>query len=495
MQFPRSSGVLVHITSLPSKFGIGDLGPTAFKFVNWLKDAKQSLWQLLPFSITDGDGCPYSSCSAYGGNPLLISPEELVADKLLKKSELIDAEDIFGDRLQNSLVSEYKTFLFRKSFERFVKRDDLLTQFDDFYKEEKEWLLDLSLYIVISEQFGRNWVKWPDRYRHRDPAALKRFEKINQEQIRFHQFLQFLFFKQWKAFKKYANDNGVKLIGDIPIFLSHQSMDVWKNQELFLLAGGEPYVVTGAPPDNFSVFGQKWGNPNYNWWAMEQDGFKWWIKRIAFNLKYYNIIRLDHFRGFAATWEIPIDNPDPRSGYWSTVPGHNLFHCVGEALGDLPIIAEDLGKITPDVEWLRDRFNFAGMKILQFAFNEGDSNVHLPHNFRTNNCVVYTGTHDNPTSKGWFENMPETLEKHYAAKYAGAWNWHHMNWSLINLALSSRADVAIIPIQDIMDKGNEARMNIPGTAKGNWTWRFRWEELSDANKHHLRELTCHSWRN
>jgi len=495
MRFERSSGILTHISTLPSRFGIGDIGPEAYKFADWLKTAHQTVWQILPFSLVDENGCPYSSASAYGANPLLISPEKLVEDGLLKKSDLGEPETMFGAEVDYALVQEYKAYIHRKAYDRFVKKSSNIALLEKFSEEESTWLDDLTIFLVISEQLGSGWVNWPTKLRNRDKKALKAFKEKNEEQINYHKFLQYIFFKQWGEFKAYVNAQGIKLIGDIPIFLSHQSMDVWKDQDHFVLAGGLPYVVTGAPPDTFSATGQKWGNPNYNWWRMEQDGFQWWINRIAFNKAHYDIIRLDHFRGFAATWEIPADNPDPCSGYWSEVPGHNLFHCLGNALGYLPLIAEDLGKITPDVCWLRDRFDFTGMKVLQFAFSEGDYSEHLPHNYHTNNCVVYTGTHDNPTSNGWFWALGDTLERSHAIKYTGAWNFDNFNWSLIHLAMHTRADMAITPLQDIMGLGNEARFNKPGVAKGNWAWRFKWEDLRDADKHHLSELTFNSWRN
>jgi 4-alpha-glucanotransferase len=496
MRFSRSSGILLPVSALPSPYGIGDLGPSAYKFVDWLRDAHQSLWQILPFSIADDFGCPYSSCSAYGGYPLLISPDRLVEDGLLAKSDLHDATDLFGKRVRYDLVQEYKRILFYKAWDNFKKKKIFGFEFASFVEDERrQWLRDLALFLVLSEQMGPRWWEWPEKFKNRDADALEKFRKNNEEQINFHKFLQFLFFRQWGALKSYANSSGIKLIGDIPIFLSHQSMDVWKDPHYFKLAGGEPYVVTGAPPDQFSAIGQKWGNPNYNWPEMEKNGFQWWINRVAFNLRHYDIIRLDHFRGFAATWEIPADNPDPRSGYWSPVPGHNLFHCLGEKLGDLPIIAEDLGKITPDVIWLRDRFGFPGMKILQFAFNEGDHSANLPHNWGTDNCVVYTGTHDNQTTKGWAEHA-QVLEKHYAYRYSNAWNWENLNWSLAALAINSQALISLLPLQDVMGLGNEGRINVPGTqGSWNWSWRFRWEDIKQENIEHLRHLTRESHRN
>lgn len=495
MKFPRSSGILLPLSSLPSNFGIGDLGPNAYRFIDWLKEANQHLWQILPFSITDSHGCPYSSISAYGANPYLVSLEKLVEIELLQSNDLIDARQIFGTQVHYEEVEEYKRVLFYKAFEKANREKIFETEFYKFCKSEAHWLDDLALFTVITEQLGNDWVQWPNEIKYRSPETLEKFRRLNEEQIDFYKFLQFLFFMQWAQLKKYANTQGIKLIGDIPIFLSHHSMDVWRNPELFKLDDyGMPYVVTGAPPDQFSTTGQKWGNPNYNWWRMEQDGFLWWRNRMSYNLRFYDIIRLDHFRGFAATWEIDRDNPDARSGCWSWVPGDNLFHCFKHFLGDIPLIVEDLGKITDDVKHLREKYHLPGMKILQLAFDEGNKSEHLPHNY-PENCVVYTGTHDNNTTKGWFSNLGSTLEAFYAVDYSKAWNWDNMNWSLIHLAAHSKAVMAIYPLQDILGLGSEARINTPGTLDGNWAWRFNWSQLRPEDTLHLADITKSSHRN
>ncbi len=495
MKFPRSSGILLPLSALPSNHGIGDLGPDAYRFVDWLKEAKQKLWQILPFSITDEHGCPYSSISAFGATPHLISLDKLADVGMLLKDELVDARTILGKNVHYEEVEEYKQVLFYKAFERFKTQKLFEKEFNYFCKSEAYWLDDLALFAVITDQLGNYWVEWPHEVKYRYPEALEKFRKTSEEQIVFHKFLQFLFFMQWAQLKSYANAQGIKIIGDIPIFLSHHSMDVWRNPELFKLDDyGMPYVVTGAPPDQFSTTGQKWGNPNYNWWRMEQDGFLWWRNRMSYNLRFYDIIRLDHFRGFAATWEIDRDNPDARTGRWSWVPGDNLFHCFKHFLGDLPLIVEDLGKITDDVIALREKYDLPGMKILQMAFDEGDSNKHLPHHF-SENCVVYTGTHDNNTTKGWFGSLGHTLEAYYAAQYSEAWNWDNMNWSLIHLAAQSKAIMAIYPLQDVMGLGSEGRINVPGTTGSNWTWRFSWDELKAEDTDHLVKITENSHRN
>ncbi len=495
MNIKRSSGILLHISSLPSNHGIGDLGYDAYKFVDWLVTAKQSYWQVLPINIANDEGCPYSSCSAFGGYHLLISPEKLVEDKLLNKSDLdIRPEFTNKEHVNFSLVTEYKNILFQKAYNNFKSGKIFKKDFSAFIEREKDWLHDLAMYQAIFEQLGGFWPNWPPSLKNRETKSLEKFYKINQDRIDYHKFLQFIFFYQWDELRRYANARKIKLIGDIPIFVSHGSMDVWKNPEMFKLTGDLPYVVTGAPPDDFSPMGQRWGNPNYDWWQLEQTGFHWWKRRVSHLIDHFDLIRIDHFRGFAATWEIPYSTNDPRNGYWSFVPGHNLFHCLREHLGGLPIIAEDLGKITPDVVHLRESFGLAGMKILQFAFGEGDFNVNLPHNYHTDNCVVYTGTHDNETTIGRFKDMGNTLEKQYMMKYVRPWNLNDINWSFIELAMKTRAILAITPLQDIIGLDNRARINTPGNDKGNWTWRFIWNQITTHNTHHLSELTFHSGR-
>jgi len=495
MQFSRGSGILVPLASLPSPFGIGDLGPQAYEFVDWLVETQQSYWQVLPFSITGVSGCPYSSISAYGGSPLLISPELLVEDHLLVPRDIQMHAYLFGPgKIEYSRVEEFKYFLFHKAFDNFQRGDHLHQEFAAFLKAEKEWCLSLAYFIALSEQFGAPWAKWPEPFKHRHPDALEHFAQKNYDQVLFHEFLQFIFFRQWERLKKYANQKGIKIIGDIPIFLNHHSMDIWQNPQFFKLNQFRyPYVVTGAPPDDFCQEGQNWGNPNYDWQVLEQDGFSWWIKRMAFNLRHYDVVRLDHFRGFAATWEIRAEQPDARQGYWATTPGYALFHKMQDKLGDLPIIVEDLGKITPDVDQLRQHFNFPGMKVLQFAFNKGWNAPNLPHNFEEN-YVVYTGTHDTMTTKGWFYGLGDTLERDFCLKYTKALNWENINWSLIALAMGSKASLAITPLQDVIGIGNEGRINTPGTDHNNWSWRFTFGQIAPEDSAHLRQLTIDTQR-
>jgi len=490
MDIKRSSGILLPLFSLPSKHGIGDMGPSAYKFIDQLVLYKQSLWQMLPFSIGDGSGCPYSSYSAFGGYPLLISPDLLLEEGLLSPKDLSDHDNLPHHYVNYEMVEEYKTIIFQKAFCQFLNNKKMIIEFDKFKCANHHWLPDLSLFIVLTEQFGHKWVIWPEEYKYRYPEALNAFIAKNKEQITYHSFLQFIFFKQWDKLKNYANQKGIKLIGDIPIFVKHHSMDVWTRPDQFKLDhNGYPYVVTGAPPDEFSEVGQNWGNPNYNWDYMIRHNFDWWISRLQFMHKYFDIIRLDHFRGFAGTWEIPAHIPDARAGHWIHVPGDYLFKQVREKLGNILFIAEDLGTITNDVHWLRDKYGFLGMKVLQFAFGKGDTNHHLPHN-SSPNTVVYTGTHDNQTTKGWINSLGNTLEKDFTFKYCNAWNIDNFHWSLINLALASPCKLAIIPLQDIMGLDNHARINTPGLEKGNWMWRFTWENLAPQNLTHLMELTA-----
>ncbi len=495
MHFPRRSGVLLHITSLPSDFGIGDLGPNAYKFVEWLRDTDQKLWQILPISYADNTGSPYSAFSAFGGYPMLISPELLVIEGLLKPNHLKNKENFSDERVNYDQVRAYKKSLFKIAFENFNKGKNLHQEFAFFLETEKSWLDDFAIFLVISEQYGNYWVKWPERLKERNHFALDLFVKMYKEEILFQKFLQFMFFRQWDSLKEFANKNGIHLIGDIPIFVSHHSVDVWKYPQWFKMdKNGELSIQAGAAPDMFSATGQKWGNPNYNWSIMEQDGFSWWIARMRFMMRHFDIIRLDHFRGFEAVWEVRTDAPNALNGWWAYSPGYSLFNTMKDKLGDLPIIGEDLGEITQAVRDMRDYFNMPGMKILQMGFGSGDTNAHLPHNY-TENCVVYTGTHDNNTSKGYFHNLPDGLEKIFVHAYLQRNTLHWINWDLIALAMHSRAHTAITPLQDIMGLGQEARFNTPGSIEGNWTWRFKWENLKEDDRLRFKEITFHSYRN
>ena len=484
----RSAGILLPIFSLPSKYGIGDMGEDAKNFIDLLDHFGITLWQMLPFSLADNEGCPYSSNSAFGGNPLLIDPEQLLADNLINQNDIDSYNNLSTDYVNYPDVEESKNILFQKAFTNITKNKKLMKEFNNFLIKEDSWIHDLALFLVLTEQFGNTWSEWPQKYRNRDIDALKKFTILNKVQISFHQFLQYIFFKQWNLLKEYASLKNIKLVGDLPIFVKHHSMDVWRNPNNFKLDhNGNPYVHTGAPPDAFSSEGQNWGNPNYNWDTMRQQYFSWWINRMKFVLEHFDIVRLDHFRGFSATWEIPSETPDARTGSWSKVPGDQLFTCLKEHFSDLPLIAEDLGTITKDVHWLREKHAIPGMKVLQFAFGSGDSNTNLPHNF-SENTVVYTGTHDNQTTNGWFHSLGDTLERDYAIKYTQAWNCENFHWSLIDLALKCHAKIAIIPLQDILGHHNEARINTPGKEDNNWKWRFSWDQINADHFNQLQDL-------
>ena len=483
MRFPRSSGVLLHITSLPSKFGIGDLGPEAYRFVDWLVNANQGLWQILPFGVADAFGCPYSGLSAFGGYPLLISPEMLMQDELLTQAE-VDSCASSGQRI--------KMHLFRLAFGRFMQNKEYAKQLEDFHQQE-DWPNDLAYFLVLNQKYGQPWTTWPNQL-NQYPQAIKQKELFAPE-IAFQEFLQFIFFKQWNDLKRYANSKKIQLIGDIPIFVSHHSMDVWKHQELFKLnERGELFVSTGAPPDIFCQNGQKWGAPNYRWNVMKQNDYHWWKQRLEFMIKHFNIVRLDHFRSFESTWEIPLEIDDPRGGHWVKGPGSDLFRSLANSLKELPIIVEDLGDISPEVYDIRDEFDFTGMKVLQFAFGHSKSEAHLPYLYN-HNCVVYTATHDNDTTMGHFKNVTNQLEKEFICQQLNINNLNNINWDLIKMAMNSCADMAIIPLQDILGLGSEARFNIPGTTEGNWSWRFNWSNISPTISQQLKEISINAKRN
>jgi 4-alpha-glucanotransferase len=488
MKFPRQSGILLHPTSLPSKFGIGDFGNEAYKFVDFLAAAKQTLWQVLPLGQTGFGDSPYQCFSAFAGNIYLISLEKLVEDGLLSKSDLADVPDFKNEKVDFGKVFDYKLPLLQKAFENFRKTDNekLAEDFRSFCHENRFWLDDYAMFRAIKmSQKQKSWQDWDENLKLRNPEALaKARQELDLEDFA-EKFYQFAFFRHWNALKKYANERNIKIIGDIPIFIALDSCDVWCNPTQFKLNDdGSPRVVAGVPPDYFSKTGQRWGNPIYNWEVQRNEGFRWWIDRVRFTLQTVDIVRIDHFRGFAASWEVPGGDKTAERGEWVSVPGKDLFLTLKHSLGDLPILAEDLGVITPDVEELRDFFGFPGMRILQFAFGGDAKNNDLPHNFIPNSCV-YTGSHDNDTTVGWFKSKAGKgsgrdakqikKETDFCKKYLGS-NSHEIHWDFIKAALASVANTAIIPMQDLLGLGNEARMNLPGSTTGNWSWRC---ELKD----------------
>jgi 4-alpha-glucanotransferase len=475
----RSAGILLHPTSLPGPYGIGELGTEAREFVRFLRGAGQRLWQILPLSPTGGDGSPYSSYSAFAGNPLLISTERLVDERLVEKS----VPQVPHGPVDYPAVISSKTKLLREAYGRAKPGKG----FREFREEHRGWLEDYALYMALKGRYGgRPWTRWGEGLSGREPAALKRASRELEEEVRFHEFVQYLFFAHWGDVKKAANEADVEVIGDIPIFVSHDSADVWANQDLFFLdKDHEPDVVAGVPPDYFSETGQLWGNPLYNWGRMREDGYSWWVARMRMALTLYDAVRIDHFRGFEAYWEIPAGSETAQEGQWVKGPGDEVFRAFEKALGELPIIAEDLGEITPEVEELRDRLGLPGMKVLQFAFS-GPDNGFLPHDYRDANWVVYTGTHDNDTTAGWWNSASPT-ERSFARRYLG--RAYVSVWDFITLAHASVAARAIVPMQDLLELGAEYRMNTPGTPEGNWAWRLEESALTPDLSDRVRELT------
>lgn len=489
MRFERAAGILLHPTSLPGPFGIGDLGSRAYTFIDQLAEAGQKYWQILPLGPTGYGDSPYASLSAFAGNTLLISPEKLMDEGLLNKDDLEEAPDSKPGRVDFGRVTEWKTELLARAYRNFLGSDktDFLREFEGFCNEEQTWVDDYALFRAVRQTQGqRPWYEWPVKFMLREERTIAIALEQLASLIREQQFYQFLFFRQWRQVKTYANERGVLIIGDIPIFVALDSADVWCRRDQFKLNDdGSPTVVAGVPPDYFSKTGQLWGNPIYDWDAMRRDGFAWWTERFRHTLKLTNVIRVDHFRGFVAAWEVPGKAETAEHGKWVDVPGLELFSAVTRALGDLPVIAEDLGVMTPEVEALRDRFGFPGMRILQYAFSGDAKNRDLPHNYIPNS-VAYTGTHDNDTTLGWWKSIGSN-ERIRCLKYLDSTE-SDINGKLIRLLYSSVADIVIISMQDILGLGSEARMNTPATSEGNWQWRLVGDAFGRDISAQLKEL-------
>jgi 4-alpha-glucanotransferase len=441
MNFPRASGILLHPTSLPGKFGIGDFGLEAYKFVDFLVKAGQTYWQILPLNPTGYGDSPYQSFSAFAGNTLLISPEKIVEDGFVTEKE-INKKPVFPvERIDFGKVFNWKTALLKRAFERFRQTDDekIAARFHDFCRYNSFWLEDYAMFQAIrSANDQKSWQEWDEPLKLREPEALEKAGRELDDEIFRQKFYQFTFFEQWSELKKYANEKGVKIVGDVPIFVALDSADVWRNPSQFKLnEDGSPTVVSGVPPDYFSKTGQRWGNPIYDWERMKADNFRWWIERIKFNLQMFDVVRIDHFRGFEACWEIPGVDKTAENGRWVQAPGEELFTALRNALGALPFMAEDLGVITPEVERLRDSFEFAGMRILLFAFGGDPGNSYLPHN-TIKNAVVYTGNHDNDTVVGWFKSAGKN-EREFCLKYLDS-TGKEIHWDFIRAAFASVAD-------------------------------------------------------
>lgn len=473
MEQNRASGILLHPTSLPGPDGIGDLGPEAYRFIDILNRTGSQFWQILPLGPTGYGDSPYQCFSAFAGNPYLISATMLLEQGLLSKSDLADRPNFPLERVDYGPVIDWKLKLLRRSFQHFkTKKNRKLHQsFDTFRSDQADWLDTFAVFMAIkSEQGNVAWGEWPESFRLRDPKALSAFRKQFAEEIDHQIYMQFLFFDQWHSLREYAKGKGIRIIGDIPIFVAYDSADVWEHKELFYLdEAGLPEVVAGVPPDYFSETGQLWGNPLYKWQVHKADGYKWWIRRLQHSFETVDYIRLDHFRGFEAYWEVPFGNETAVEGRWVKGPGIDLFMKLQQTLGHLPIIAEDLGVITEPVIKMRDRFNLPGMKILQFAFASDPDDDFLPHNYPVN-CVAYTGTHDNNTTRGWYDAAPES-ERDLCRRYL-ARSGDDIAWSMIRTLWQSVAAWVVAPMQDFLSLGNWARMNFPGTSSGNWTWRM-----------------------
>src|ERR1044072_6417892 len=483
----RVSGILLHPTSLPGPYGIGDLGPEAYKFADFLVAAGQSLWQVLPLGPTGYGDSPYACYSAFAGNTLLVSPERLIKEGLLDSAPTAPHRD----KIDFGEAHNLKDQILRRAYERYTKTTDtsLRSAFETFAQQHANWLEDYALFRALKDAHGGvAWNEW-------GPLLESARDELHEE-VEAHMFYQFLFFRQWFALKTYANERDVQIVGDLPIFVAQDSADVWTNPEQFKLdKNGKPIVVAGVPPDYFSSTGQLWGNPLYNWERMLADGFKWWIERVRATLTVVDIARVDHFRGFAACWEIPGGDTTAERGQWVAAPGRELFTAIRKTLGELPIIAEDLGVITPDVVALREEFGFPGMRILQFGFGSDSKNIDLPHNY-VPNVVAYTGTHDNETTVGWFQSVAgegstrtaEQIERErkFCMDYLNT-DGKEIQWDFIRGVLASVANTAIVPLQDLLGLGTEARMNLPNSTEGNWAWRFT--NLKDDLATRLKQLS------
>ena len=486
MELRRSSGILLHPTSLPGPFGIGDLGPAAHEWIETLATTGTRHWQVLPLGPTGYGDSPYQCFSSFAGNPNLISPEALVADGLLTPDDLDGLPPLDDREVDYGLVIPTKTSLVDRAGSRIDAaglRDELI----EFSDNHREWLDDFAVFMALKDVHDlRPWWTWESEFRDRDRQAIDRFRSANAALIEQHVVRQFLFFRQWHVLRAAARGHGIRVIGDIPIFVAADSVDVWTNRDLFYLdEEGNPTVVAGVPPDYFSPTGQLWGNPLYRWDVHRNTGYRWWLERLKAVLDIVDVVRLDHFRGFAGYWEVPGSEDTAMNGRWVTGPGTDFMNAVVDEFGAPPIIAEDLGEITPDVIELRDRFGLPGMKILQFAFDSGETNDFLPHRY-PDNCVVYTGTHDNDTARGWYESAQEQ-DRHFAREYLGV-EGNDFSWDLIRAAWHSRAALAMTTMQDVLSLGSEARMNFPSVPAGNWRWRLSAGAFTQDLRARLRAL-------
>jgi 4-alpha-glucanotransferase len=491
MSFPRASGILLHPTSLPGPHGSGDLGSASRHFVDWLVAAGQKLWQILPLGGIGPGNSPYMSSSAFAGNVLLVDLQDLQDRGWLDAADLQPPAGGFAPhRLDFSKVVPWRMERLHRAAHSFASGTRTAAEhaeYTAFCARHASWLDDYALFMALADANGwRLWCDWDPALVRREPAAMATARARHANAIGFWKFCQWRFFHQWIALRAYAGEHGIRIVGDAPIFVAYQSADVWARQELFELdATGRPQVVAGVPPDYFSATGQRWGNPLYRWDAHRQEGYAWWIERVRRTFELVDIVRIDHFRGFVAYWEIPASEPTAIVGRWMPGPGAALFEAIAAALGTLPIIAEDLGVITPEIDALRRQFHLPGMRVLQFAFGGGNDNSYLPHNYDAN-TVVYGGTHDNNTSVGWWAEASEA-ERAHVRDYLGV-DGHAIAWDLIRAASASVADTVIHPLQDVLELGADCRMNLPGKGEGYWEWRFTWDQVRPEHAQRLRRL-------
>lgn len=487
----RASGVLCHPTSFPGPFGIGEIGESAFRFVDWLASAGQRLWQVLPLNPPGPGNSPYASPSAFAANPMLISLAWLAGDGWIEPWKLDSPPPFPGHAVDFAAVEAWKMPLLREAWAAFEAGAEPAQRasLDRFREEQSGWLGEYALFMAIkSSRDGEGWLAWPEGLRTRQPAALAKARHDLAFEVGFHEFLQHLVRRQWAELRRYANERDIRIVGDLPIFVAHDSADVWANQGLFRLdEAGRPEVVAGVPPDAFTDQGQLWGNPHYRWPAHARQDYRWWTGRIAATLQLVDLVRIDHFRGFAAAWTVPADSPTAAGGWWERGPGAAVFEAMREDLGTLPFIVEDLGVITPDVVALREELGLPGMKVLQFAFGGDPDNAYLPHTY-DRSCVVYPATHDNQTTIGWFNSIP-AHERERVQRYLGR-DGGDIAWDFIRLALASVAEMAIVPLQDVMRLDDSARMNVPGLGAGNWGWRYLPHQLHPGLGAGLAELTA-----
>jgi 4-alpha-glucanotransferase len=490
MKDNRSAGVILHPTSLPSRFGIGDLGPTAAAYAEWLAGAGARWWQVLPLHPPGPGDSPYSAISTFAGNELLISPDLLVEDDLLDEAEVADVPDFSSGRVEFDRVRPFKIDLLGRAYRRFSETEPpaMTRRLAEFGEYHRDWLADYALFRALKEAHGgAPWYEWPRPLARREPEALHNWIQTHREEIEFVEFCQFIFFRQWTALREWMHEMGVGIFGDVPIFVARDSAEVWAHPELFLLDDElRPTVVAGVPPDYFSATGQLWGNPLYDWELMARDGYSWWISRLRRTLETVDVVRIDHFRGFASYWEVPAEEDTAINGRWRPGPGRPFFDALKEALGSLPLVAEDLGEITPDVITLRKEVGLPGMAILQFAFSPEPRSTFLPYALERD-LVVYTGTHDNNTTVGWYEEDATEEEKDFVRRYSAS-SGREINWELIRLAMGSVCKTAIVPHQDLVGLGADCRMNTPSVAEGNWRFRITAPMLAEGIQARLFEM-------